>query len=96
MSDLDVTSSISDRGRDLRITGQIIPPIGTTVGFVLTATAAGSNWQAGGGGGTSDGSVNRKPAGNVTIADGFSLVVEKYYQPGGVLTLQGDAVLGIL
>ena len=96
MSDIDVTSAISDRGGDQRIIGQIIPPRGTTVGFVLTATALGSSWQAGGGGGTSDGSVNRKPAGNITIADGFSLVVEQYYQPGGTLTLQGDAVVGIL
>ena len=96
MSELEITAALADKGRDTRFQGQVIPPQGTTVGFVLTATATGSSWQAGGGGGTSDGSVNRKPAGNITIADGFSLVVEKYYQPGGVLTLQGDAVLGIL
>jgi hypothetical protein len=47
MSDIDVTAGIADRGRDLRIQGQIIPPVGTTVGNVLTATATGSSWQAG-------------------------------------------------
>ena len=96
MSDIDVTSRIADRGAAIMVAGQVIPPIGTTVGFVLTATATGSSWQAGGGGGTSDGSVNRKPVGNITIADGFSLVVERYYTPGGALILQGDAVVGIL
>lgn len=96
MSDIDVTARISDRSRDFRIVGQVIPPDGTTVGYVLTATATGSSWQPGGGGGTTSGAVNRRPAGDVTIADGFSLVVSRYYTPGGVLTLQGDAVLQIL
>jgi len=95
--DIDVTAGLADRGRFLRIQGQVIPPPGTTAGQVLTATLTGgvlgSNWQAGG---TGSGAVNRKPAGNVTIADGFSLVVERYYTPGGSLTLQGDAALGIL
>lgn len=40
--------------------------------------------------------VNRKPTGNVTILDGYSLVAVSYYTPGGVLTLQGDAVLQVL
>src|SRR5215468_367302 len=47
--DIDVTAGVADRGRDLRIQGQIIPPPGTTAGQVLTATLVasvlGSNWQ---------------------------------------------------
>src|SRR5262249_48373538 len=56
MSDIDITSGVADRSRDLRLQGQILPPPGTTLGFVLTAAtvngALGSNWQAGGGGGS--------------------------------------------
>lgn len=48
---------------------------------------------AGGG----NGSVNRKPTANVTVADGYSLVVADYYDIGSfTLSLEGDAVLGIV
>lgn len=90
-----MTAAIADRGGEKRLVGQVIPPVGTTVGNVLTATATGSSWQPGGGG-TSGGSVSRRPAGSVTLTDGYSLVVAVYYAPTGTVTLQGDAVLRIL
>lgn len=54
MSDIDVTAGVADRSRDLRLLGQIIPPVGTPAGLVLTSTLVGgltgSSFQAASGG----------------------------------------------